>query len=110
MTCRRTRLTIQKPTDVMDSVNGRTRTWSDLVSTFAEVKLVRGREDMSGSQGERQARVETWLATIPFRSDLVGITNHRVVWDGVNYNIRSAIDRERTRRKITLEIEMGVAA
>lgn len=109
MTCGRTFVRIEKPTEVKDATNGRTITWSKLCQTFAEMNAVKGHEDTSGSQGDRQARVETWLLVIPFRADLVGITDHRALIDGTYYNIRSAMDRKRTRRNITMEIESGVA-
>ena len=109
MTCGRTFVEIEKPTGVRTDTNGRTITWSTLCKSFADMKAVRGREDTSSAQGDRQARVETWLIVLPFRADLVSITDHRVLIDGVYYNIRSAMDRDRRRQHITMEIESGVA-
>ena len=109
MSCGRDYVRIEKPVTVRDATNGASVTWEKLLDSFCELTLVRGREDSSSSSGDRQTRIETWLLELPFRSDLVGITDHRAVIDGVNYNIRSAMDRARTRRNITIEIELGVA-
>ena len=108
--CGRTLVTIEQPVTTTGSTGGRTITWTQVAKVLASsLVAVKGREDTSSVQGDRQAAIETWLLKIPFRSDLVAITDHRAVIDEVNYNIRSAMDRTRRRMEITMELERGVA-
>lgn len=109
MNCARTVAEFQSFTTVPNSTGAPVKTWSKLASSYVEMLAVRGREDTTSAQGDRQAPVETWLLTMPYLASLVGITDHRAVIDGVNYNIRSSMDRDRRRRTITMEIERGVA-
>lgn len=106
----RTLIDFQKPVETRDATGGPVITWTSVTKMLARsIDAVRGREDVSSNQGDRQAAVETWLVTVQYRADLLGITDHRAVIDGINYNIRSAMDRDRRRRVITMELESGVA-
>ncbi len=108
--CGRTLVEFQEPVETRDLTGGPVITWTKVTSVIArDLQAVRGREDTASRFGDRQAAVETWLLKIPFRADLVGITDHRAVIDGANYNIRSAMDRTRRRFEITMELETGVA-
>lgn len=107
MTCGRTFIVIQKRETVPDTAGGRTTQWSDVCKSFASPRWVKGTERTSSSDGDRVAALETWLLTINFISGIT--TDMRVLWNGEVFNIRSAADREQSRRHLVLEIEKGVA-
>lgn len=107
MTCGRTFIEIQKKLITDDGSGGREGEWVRFATSFASPRWVKGNEQTTSSDGDRVAAVETWLLKINFINGIT--TDMRVVWDGRNYNIRSAADREQKRRHITLEIEAGVA-
>ena len=107
MTCGRTFIEIQEEKETPDGSGGRETEWVKFSSAFADPRWVKGNEQTKSSDGDRVAAVETWLLKINFISGIT--TDMRVLWDGRNYNIRSAADREQKRRHIILEIEAGVA-
>lgn len=107
MTCGRTFIEIQQEKTTDDGSGGRIVEWVRFCTSFASPRWVKGNEQTKSSDGDRVAAVETWLLKINFIDGIT--TDMRVVWNGRNYNIRSAADREQKRRHIILEIEAGVA-
>lgn len=107
MTCGRTFITIQEKITVEDDAAGRSETWVKFCAAFGDPRWVRGIESTASSDGDQVATLETWLITIPYIDGIT--TDMRVLWNGENYNIRSAADRDQKRRNIILEIEKGVA-
>jgi len=107
VTCGRTFITIQERVSVDDGAGGRTTSWVDVCTAFGTPRWVKGSERTASSDGDQVATLETWLITIRFKSGIT--TAMRVVWNGDNYNIRSAADRDQKGRHLVLEIERGVA-
>jgi SPP1 family predicted phage head-tail adaptor len=99
------RVVIERSTSASDGMGGQTVTWSTLYNLWANVKAVRGRE--AESLG-RQVTVETYLITV--RYGLTITTHDRAIWSGKTMNIRSAQDREGTRRWLSIEAETGLGS
>ncbi|MGO6851598.1 phage head closure protein [Rhizobium beringeri] len=82
-----TRIVVQSPTETSDEFGGRAVTWNDLVSLWAVVEPMAGREIYVSAQ--QQSRVDARIL-IRYRSDLSDTTTaarNRVKVDNRLYNI-----------------------
>ncbi len=78
--------------------------WVDIVTTRAEVKDISGRELLASGAEMSEITVRVWMR---FRSDINSTC--RMVFNGLNYDIQSAIpDVKRTR--LELLCKQGVKA
>lgn len=97
------RVTFRREVRTPDDMGGDTLSWQDVVTVWAKVR------PMSGAEREHSDRLNTnanYLIVIRHRTD---ITERDVaVWKGVEFNIRFAKDRPRSRF-LELEAEKGVA-
>lgn len=76
------RITLQQPSAAVDGLGQRVETWSDVVSTWARVQPLRGREFFAAGQIQSEAAVKF---TIRHRAGVTGAM--RVLWRGVPHAI-----------------------
>lgn len=102
----RDRVTISRVTTVADAGGGQAETWATLYANIpAKVQPVRGHEQET--QGRVQT-VRTILVTVQYGYDITILD--KLVWDGVDWNITHAENRDGSRRRLTLECEVGRGA
>lgn len=77
------RITIQQLTLIPDGGGGSTESWTDLATVSAKVTQQSGREFLQASAVRTERAV---LFTIRYRADLT--TGNRVVYDGIDHDIR----------------------
>lgn len=98
-------VTLQRFTESSDGIGGKERTWSDFASdptVWANVEAKSGRESLTD---ERTKATFVCVFTIYNRDDVS--EKDRIVWDGVNYNIRG-IQRTGSRSlRLRIEAERG---
>ena len=97
------RITLQNLTDTPDGIGGVTRAWSDVATVWARVKPQTGREAMA--EGRMAA---TMLTKFTIRTRAVDETM-RIVWGGVQYNIRQIPDSSPRDQFMDILAERGVA-
>lgn len=101
-------VTFQRLTRTADGGGGFTEAWADLplnASVWANVKAKGGREGMTEG---RTAATFVVVFTIYNRSDLTELD--RIVWEGVNYNIRGILRESGRDLMLKIEAERGVAS
>lgn len=98
------RITIQRETPASDGMGGVTLTLSDVATVAAKVIAMSGneREDFDALQAEHKYRF-----VIRWRSDI--LKNDRIVWRGVEFNIRSIADFGPRTMYLEMDAERGVA-
>lgn len=100
-------VTIQTPTEVTDSLGGKTVTWADVRTVFAAIRPLSGREQQAAAQLQPVASYR-----IEMRSQAV-TTKERLRWDsagGAIMNIRSVAPAGRgpAAGEIVLTADTGV--
>lgn len=100
----RQRVTIQALTKTADGIGGWTHVWADIVTVWADLFPLAGREIYS--QGQVQSPV-THKCIIRFRDDVT--TKHRISYGGQAYNIRAALNLNARGEWLELHLESGVA-
>lgn len=101
-------VTLQRLARTADGYGGFTEAWADYPSNarvWAHVRAKAGRESMD--EGRMTASF-TVLFTIYNRSDID--PRDRIVWNGVNYNIRGLRTEGGRRLTLVIEAERGVAS
>lgn len=101
------RITFQAYTLSPDGAGGQTKTWANLTTTptvWAHAKPVRGTESFSE---DRTNATSTVMFTIRNRGDLTDAM--RIVWGGVNYNIRDIRRAGSREMYLTIIAERGVS-
>lgn len=98
------RVTIQRLTLASDGQGGSTESWADVVTVWAHVRPRSGREVV---QFDRVNGEHAYLFVIRYRSGIR--ESDRLVWQGVNYNIRSISDQSGRKLYLELDAERGVA-
>lgn len=93
----RHRVTIQQFTAARDAVGGETKTWSDLATVYAAALPISGREYVALRQAQSDITIRFRLR---YRSGIN--TGMRVVWDGRNYDIVEAINRNGRDQELEL--------
>lgn len=99
------RIALQAETATPDGIGGVTKAWATFATIWAKVTPQRGQEAM---QEGRMAASETVKFTIYSRADVTELT--RIVWGGVNYNVRNV--QAGSNRDLTMVVvaERGVAS
>lgn len=99
------RIHLQAETATADGIGGVTKAWVTFASPYAKVTPQRGQEAM---QEGRMAASEAVKFTMHRRNDVTELT--RIVWGGVNYNVRNV--QAGSGRDLTMVIvaERGVAS
>jgi len=98
------RITFQRQTLTSDGQGGATKSWATLATVWA---LARAR---SGTEVAKMARVEAtalYLFVVRYRADLR--ESDRIVWGGVNFNIRAINGNSARRLYLEIDAERGVA-
>lgn len=101
-------ITLQRLTRTADGYGGSTDAWADYPSNarvWANVRAKAGRE--STDEGRMTASFIV-LFTIYNRTDVD--PRDRIVWQGVNYNIRGLRTESGRRVRLVIEAERGVAS
>lgn len=102
------RITLQRLTRTADGFGGLTDAWADYPTNarvWAYVRAKAGRESMD--EGRMTASF-TVLFTIYNRNDID--PRDRIVWQGVNYNIRGLRQEGGRRLMLVIEAERGVTS
>lgn len=102
------RVTLQRLARTSDGIGGTTDAWTDYpknATVWANVIAKAGREGMTDG---RMVNSFTVLFTIYNRSDID--PRDRIVWQGVNYNIRGLRLEGERRLRLVIEAERGVAS
>lgn len=99
----RQRITLQKPQEVTDQGGGRSITWNDKETVWAEVKPLRGQERIH-SMG--LANPVTHKITIRYRSDVSA--DWRVLYDSRYFNIHFVLDPDERKHFKVLSVEEGL--
>lgn len=100
-------ITLQRLARTADGYGGFTDAWADYpwnARVWAHVRAKAGRESMD--EGRMTAQF-TVLFTIYNRTDID--PRDRIVWQGVNYNIRGLRQEGGRRLMLVIEAERGVA-
>ena len=97
----RKKSTIQNSTDSQDTFGDTVKVWEDFaVVRWASVEPLSGREFFSGQQNTQ--RIDTRFA-LSYPPTLQGVkSNMRVVFDGENYNIESALNINQRNKELQL--------
>ena len=97
---RRFRITFQTPSVTQDSYGEADKTWSDMCTSWGLIQPLKGRERFSASQ--MQFEVDHRIV-VRYRSELANLDNgDRAVWDSKNFDIRSVIWRDHTRKELEI--------
>lgn len=104
----RNRVTFQAETQISDGGGGYQVGWGDVVANWsAEFLPERGRERIEAG---RLAAPMGGTLKVRWSSETAAITEqHRVLIDGVPWNIRSVANEDRRHRFVTMTVEKGVA-
>lgn len=99
------RIQLQAETATVDGIGGVTKAWVTFASVWAKVTPQRGQEAM---QEGRMAASEAVKFMVYSRNDVTELT--RIVWRGVNYNVRNV--QSGSHRDLTMVVvaERGVAS
>jgi len=97
------RVLLQYRQDVTDAGGGRAITWVDKETVWAEVKPLRG-EDQIHAMGLRYPI--THRITIRYRSDVT--PEWRIQYDSRSFNIHAKVDPDEDKRFLILSCEEGV--
>jgi SPP1 family predicted phage head-tail adaptor len=93
------RITLQRVTRTQDSIGGTTETWADLLTVWAHIKPLSGREMMDA---QRVTPVTRYRAVIWWRGDANGAPFYtpadRVIWHGREYGIEGVVMLGRNER------------
>lgn len=96
------RITFQTYTTVKDKQGVQSKTWSDFVTVFANVKTGSLREVMQGDRLVAQAKI---TFTIRYRKDLT--PDMRIVYEGKALPINGIADLDGTNQFLTVEVMKG---
>lgn len=98
------RITIQRETPADDGMGGQTVVLAAVATVWAKVIALAGREGVRASRLDASHR---YTFVIRYRAGL--LESDRILWDGVQYNIR-AIARQGGREPyLEIDAERGVA-
>jgi SPP1 family predicted phage head-tail adaptor len=98
-------ITIQRGTETDDGMGGKTIAWNAVVSDLWA--HVRPRTANEQERFDKLNATAVYLFVIRYRSDL--LESDRIVWDGVEYNIRSILTKGGRSMYLEIEAERGVA-
>lgn len=98
------RVTIQRLSTVSDGQGGSTESWADVVTVWAHARPRSGREVV---QFDRVNGEHAYMFVIRYRSGIR--ESDRLVWQGVNYNIRAINDQSGRKLYLEIDAERGVA-
>ena len=100
------RITFQSYSLVSDGAGGNTKTWANLASIPTVWAKVEAKS--AGEQFDEQRTTATgmYLFTIRERTDID--ERDRIVWRGVNYNIRAVLRDGSRPQYLRIEAERGV--
>ena len=99
----RHRVTIQWPTKAADEAGGFSTTWADLATVWAAIEPLSGRERF---HAQSQNMSVSHRVRMRF---LAGVTaEHRVIFGGRFFNVRSVINQGERNRWLILDCEEGV--
>ena len=102
------RVTFQSKTATADGIGGQTWAWGSVTenaTVWAKVFTARASEGMTEG---RMAASATVVFTVRNRTDIDEL--HRIMWDGVPYNIRSVKRASWRDQYLTIEAERGVTS
>lgn len=102
----RHKIACQKPTRSVNSDNQTTYTFATEFNIWAKVEVVGHGENQSHRQKKGFERIEIecmWSTTVTQAKP-----DWQIVYDGNEYNVTSAVDRDGTRQKFTIEAERKV--
>ena len=97
-------IALQSATTTDDGAGGQDVTWNTYASVWAKVRPLSGGEESEHDQVIAPGRL---MFAIHNRTDLT--VEHRVVWNGDNYNIRFIHTRGPRQWWVEFEAERGVA-
>ena len=100
----REQVTVQSPTEVSQGGGGSSITWSDVATFWAEVRALRGREQI-----EALALEAATMYRITRRYTETITERQRLTWKGRILNIRSVVDPDGRRQWTEILAETGVA-
>lgn len=99
------RITIQSPSETADSYGGRTVTWSDVVTCWAWIQPVSGRELFA--QDATQSRI-THKIVIRWQSglnDIRNVSDYRVSFDGKLFGLKASLNLDRDMKSYGKEYQ-----
>jgi SPP1 family predicted phage head-tail adaptor len=94
------RITIEGMSETPDGYGGSTRTWATVLEAWAAVEVLSATEqgERGGERGVTSAQVTLYRTTV------VG-SEHRLVWDGRNWDITGVLRGPAHEPFMTLEVE-----
>lgn len=103
----RQRVTFQTETEMPDGGGGYERGWSDVITVWGSLQPERGRERL---QADRLQASLGGVLRVRSSTETRAITEaHRVLIDGVPYQIRSIANPDQKNRYLEMTVERGVA-
>lgn len=88
------KITIQQPVQTVDSVGQPTRSWQDVVTTFADLRHQRGMESVRGDAVTSRVKASIRIRNHPSINFTSGM---RVLWDNYIYSVVGVQQQERNR-------------
>lgn len=99
----RHRVLLQKPVEVTDAGGGRTYTWTNVETVWAEVRPISARETLYGMA---VANPVTHRISMRHRSDI--LPGWRIVYDSREFKILSVVDPDERKHWLELTVEEGL--
>jgi SPP1 family predicted phage head-tail adaptor len=97
-------ITIQSRASTTDAFGGTIYTWSTFATVWAKVSPLKGREMIAAqaAQSEVTTRIKTrWISGVT--------TGMRIVYDGQNFDIISAIDPNEAHEELQIMAKTGTS-